>query len=103
MRIVSDPVHTCRGFTEDLMTLQQANRILEKLQMPGIRRANRKEQYADEYGVKHHWVIDRGEFQALKAYPTLAEAFAYALRYIGSASGWETLTPAEQQIIRRIV
>ena len=45
-----------------------------------IRRANHFEQTIDQYGTRLRWVIDRGEFQALKVYPTKLAAIEDAER-----------------------
>jgi hypothetical protein len=46
-----------------------------------VRRANHFEQTINEYGEKLIWVIDRGEFQALKAYRTKEDALKAAEQY----------------------
>jgi hypothetical protein len=46
-----------------------------------IRRANHFEQTTNEYGDKLIWVIDRGEFQALRVFKTKGEAIAAAEQY----------------------
>jgi hypothetical protein len=67
------------------LTQTRANRILDKLGFPPVRRANHFEQATDEYGVKMRWVIDAQPFQSLDAYPTLQAAIAATLE-----DHWET-------------
>ena len=79
------------------------NTILTKLGLPTIRKAGHFEQTIDQYGVKGRWVIDAGEFQARRAFPSIAAAFAAALAGIEEwpAQRFAVLTAKEQDIVNQ--
>jgi hypothetical protein len=82
------------------LALTQANSILRKLGLAQIRKATRKEQLINEYGDKLRWVIDRDEWQALKAYRTVASAFKAHLSMAECVDA-TNLTAREQDILRQ--
>ena len=60
-----------------MTTLYKREQAL-KAQGLTVRRANHFEHTINEYGEKLAWVIDRGAFQALRAYRTKVEAMEAA-------------------------
>ena len=89
------------------LTLKRVNRIFEKafaaaLYCPHIRRANHFEEGIDEYGARLRWVLDQGDHQALRAYPTLAATIAAVLEARWDEFASTQLTDVEAARIQAI-
>jgi hypothetical protein len=84
------------------LTQSRANRILDKLGFPSVRRTNHFEEALDAYGVKMRWVIDRQPFQSLDAYPTLTAALAANLENHWDTFDRDKLTAKELRELRGV-
>jgi hypothetical protein len=84
------------------LSLTHANRMLEKLGFPPVRKATHFEQSIDAYGTKGRWVIDSAERQALRAYPTVEAAVAANLETHWDTFDGAVLTTKERQELAAI-
>jgi hypothetical protein len=84
------------------LTATRANRILEKLGFPPVRKANHFEQSIDAYGTTGRWVSDAGAWQARESYPTLEAVVAATLETHWERFDASKLTTKERTALRAI-